>query len=294
MENNVVNFRLKQRLKLQGILRLSKIISILLSFLLSVILVTVTVLLVIKWGFFSPNAYYKNLLKTGYYDEVKKDIYRKAEVRLLSSGLPEDVFEDTVGDFEVHRGVNGSISKGLEGERYLANTKGIREKLAGNIHSYLHKMAIEPDQEQRKSMEILLNDIEEMYQEAIRLPLFNKLFFYSEKYEKIYYIGIISCCFILWMLLNSLIKINRWIHCFLKYITFSTIAAAMMTTIAPAILFTTKIYRRVPIAPQYLFDFTVEFIANILYLLLCFSALFAVISIVLLVMIRIKKTRLVI
>jgi len=293
MEDNVVKMIPREHGNKNGIKRISSLLCFILSFLLSITFVTLAVLFVVQWTCFNKNTFYQNLLSSKYYENILSDIYEKAEVITLPTGLSIDVLNNTIELYEVHRDVNGYLEAGFRGEAYEADTRKLESGLEQNIDQFLETEGITADLEQRKNIELYVNSIVDEYKNSIKIPLLNFLISIRDFYEKIYFTGIIICIAVIIIIIRMITGMNEWLHRTIRYVTYSTTAAAFMVAIAPLVALCTGFYKRIQLAPQYFYNLAMIFITNIFHTFLLFSLMLIAISITLMIAIRNIKCNLI-
>jgi hypothetical protein len=286
MKDNVVRMIPRQHHNKKGIKRASKILCLVLSFVLSITFVALAILFVVQWTCFNKNTFYKNLLSSKYYENVLSDLYEKAEAITLPTGLSIEVLKDTIELYEVHRDVNGYLEAGFRGEAFEADTSKLESDLKQNIDQYLKSEGIMADLEQRKNIELYVTSIATEYKKSIEIPLLDFLVSLREFYKKIYYTGIVICTAVIATIIRMMTKMNGWLHRTIRYLTYSTTAAAFMVALAPFVALCNGFYRRIQLSPRSLYDFTVIFVTNIFHTFLLFGLVLATISIVLMITVK--------
>lgn len=267
------------------------ILCTILSFLLSLALVGLAILFIIRLSCFDRNSLYRNLISSAYYQNVLSEIYEKAESITLTTGLSVEVLNNSMVLDEVKNDINNYIKVGFRGETYEPDTTLIEKRLRENINDYLAQERIEPNQEQKKNIKLYVSSVTEEYTNFIKIPLFNFFITAKENYSNIYIIGLASFIITIIIVVSMLLIMNQWIHRALRYMAYSTTAAAFMIATAPAALLYTGLYKKLQLSPQYFYDFAMTFLTDIFRTMIYCSFCLAVISIILLVKIRFIKIK---
>lgn len=292
MENIIMHRNTGQHLGNNNLERIRSLLCTILSFLLSLAFVGLAVLFVIQSSCFSRASFYRNLLSSLYYQNVLSEIYKSAESITIPTGLSIEVLDNTIESYEVHQDINDQIDAGIKGEAYHTDTSLLESRLEKNINDYLTREGIQPDQEQKKNIGLYITSIANEYIDIIKIPLFNSLISTRKTYHKIFSIGLTICILIIIITLSMLLKMNRWVHRALRYMTYSTTAAAFMIATIPGILLYSGIYQRIQLSPHYFYNFAMTFITNTLKMMLHYSICLAAISVFLMIIIKIMKIKL--
>lgn len=290
MEDEIVNIIPKRNHKEIDRNRIRTLLCTILSFLLSLAFLALVVLSVIQWSCFDKNSFYHNLVLSNYYENIQADIYAKAEDITLPTGLSLEVLEGTADLTLIQQDVNAYIEASFRGEVHTADTGLMENKLEQNIDQYLKSVDIQPDQEQKRNIADYVTTISAEYREATQMPLLNYLISARDIYRTIFPIGIITCILIAVITIGMIIKMNAnaRLTLTLRYVVFSTIAAALMLGIAPTTALFSGFYKRIQLSPHYYYNFAMIFITNIFHTLLLFSMGLVLASIAIMIAMRSK------
>ncbi len=117
--------------------KLRIIFGYLFGFLTTLLIVALTLLLIFKFTVFNKS-YMNNILeKNNYYTNVYNDILEDIKDYNMSSGLPDELFEDVFTESEVKRDINKFIDNSYLGIKTTLDTTAIRERITKNIDDYL-------------------------------------------------------------------------------------------------------------------------------------------------------------
>ena len=266
------------------------LINIFLSFMLSLTLVGLSLIIVIGLSCFRITSIYDDLSASNYYENVQAGIYDKAEAITLPTGLALDVLKDTVALDAVERDVKGYVRASFQGKTYQADTTGLRSKLEQNVNGYLMSVGIQPDKDQKANIVTYLQLVTDEYNNSIKIPLLDYLISARNVYQKILYVGIFICSAVMGVIVFLMLSMNGWRQGTLEYLTYSTLATAMMLAAAPAFVLLSGFYRRLRLSPEYFYQFTMTYITRLFEVLLYTGLYFGVISIIL--MLNVKSTKL--
>lgn len=289
MGNNVIIMNPKRYYKNKCLDTARFLLCSILSFLLSLSIVGLTVLIIIQWGCFSKNAFYKNLLSSEYYTYLQSDIYKEVEAITLPTGLSFEVSRDTIHLYKVHQDVNGFIDASFRGEVYDVDTSQMENKLEQNVRDFLAAETISSNDEQEEGIQYYIQSIVEAYNHKIKSPFFQFYLAVKERFHNIYRIAITVTILLLIVILLLIIKMNHWLHRSLRYVTYSVTAAGLMTAIAPAYILYSGFYKRINLSTQYLYQFVTTYITDIFQMFLCIG--FCLLAVAIILMIKIKSMK---
>lgn len=287
MDRESTDVRYGHHNKSQNLLR--SIISFILAFLLSLSLTALTLLLVMEWSGFSRSSFYKNMSANNYYGYVKVDINNEAESTTIPIGLPADVLKNVFTSFKISQDVNGYIDAVFSGKEYTADTTEITKNLNNNIQNYFKKQGIKLTQEQENNIQPYTASIEKIYLDTVKMPLLSAFVKARTFYQKIFPIGVTACIIFTLICLFLIIRLHQWLHRALRYITYSTIAAGLMTGILPLLILNSGFYKKVNLSPQYFYNFYTDYVTSIFTSYLYFSVFWLVLSAILFAIINIIK-----
>jgi hypothetical protein len=271
--------------------KVRSLLCMVLSFLFSITIVAFVVLLVVQLSCFNKNTFYRNLVSSNYYENIRTDFYTTAEKLTIPTGLSLEVLRNTAELYEIHRDVNRYLEEELGNAVYEVDTTFIENKLKRNIINYLMQEGITPNKEQTNNIDLYVKSIASEYKELVEMPFLKFLLSGKDLFDKIFWIGIVVCIVAITIIIILIKRMNEWPHRNLRYATYSTTAAALMTALVPGLSLYSEFYKRMQLTPQYFYNFAVVYITNILHTFLQFSLCLAITSIVFLITIKKMKQK---
>lgn len=254
------------------------VISIIVSFILSVLLAVGGYLAGAAIGVFNSNTLYKSMSEAGYYNGV----YDKIKSTSIQLGkpmmLPEEVFEDVFYYNEVKDDIQKVLDAQFLGTVYTPDTSQVRERLNSNIYDFAKENNIEIGSEQSKAIDGFLTQIENNYKSYLGVTFINYYVSVKKMFDKMY-LKVMAAVLILAMLaVFIIIKDHKYVHRAIRYVTYSTLAAAIMTGSVPVYIYIKGIYRKLAISPVYYYDTLVKTADKSLLTFVYISLFFVVLS----------------
>lgn len=238
------------------------ILSGFLAFFLTVLLTAGTVCVSVYAGFFMDGRILDGLNYKDYYASVEEYFYQNARDMTIPSGLPPEIVNNIVDSQTIHDDIKGYVAASLKGEAYEFHTDTLKEKLTNNIYEYFRKEQLQMTQLQEETVPKYVQTIADKYVEDLKVPLVTYVPKIKQVYVKLLF-GIITGVVILGgVIVFVLLRMYRWKHRGLRYIAYSTIAAAIMVA-APA--FAVRIsgfYKRIGIDAKHLYNMFVAYVEN--------------------------------
>ena len=102
--------------------------------------------------------------------------------------------------------------------------------------------------------------------------------FHEEMFDNIYFKVLAAILVLIMIAVFIIIKDHRYVHRAIRYITYSTLAAAYMTGIIPMYLYIKGIYRRLAISPAYYYNMLIKTADKSLLMFVYISIFFLVLS----------------
>ena len=155
---------------------------------------------------------------------------------------------------------------------YTPDTSQIRERLNSNIEDYARKNNIEIGTQQQTAIDGFLTQIEDNYKSSLGITFINYYVSVRKMFDNIYFKVLAA------ILVLIIIKDHRYVHRAIRYITYSTLAAAYMTGIIPMYLYIKGIYRRLAISPAYYYNMLIKTADKSLLMFVYISIFFLVLS----------------
>ncbi len=268
------------------------IASVLFSFLLSVFLTIVAILIAIKIGFFNKELIMKCFDKVNFYYEVQQEIYKQVGYEIVPTGLETELVDGTITIEKVHEDINGYMNACFENREYTIDTTEIEDAMYENIMEQFHNMDRQNDPGTQEHARKFVSNIVEKYPELIKFPYMKQFADIWRKVDLIIVVIIGIAAIMGGFCVTFLILLQRWKHRSLRYITYATIAAALMTAGVPAYLLIKKIYEGLGIKPFYLYDFCITYIEESLFQFIWIGVSLLILSIIFMCIIKIMRKRL--
>lgn len=263
-------------------LRIKPVICCLLSFLLSLLFVAIAAVSTLRLSSTNSNTMKRVLVSSDYCNNLYKEMESNTKMFTISTGLPMEVLEGVFQLKEVKAEVNSYLETTFRGEAYYPNTEKVKDRLEQKIEAYLNEKNIRVDTETDQNIGEYITSVTEEYSRSLELPLLDNVVRMNKDYWVLYYL-IAGVCVMITLLILILRGIGRpWYHQFIFYVYTSTFATTIMLAVIPVILLSKSLYSRLQISPSSLYNLVTDYIKVNLQALLRFSALFCMISFVLL------------
>lgn len=274
---------------------LRKIISYIASFLLAVCLTLMTLLIIIKFGALNEKSLYNNMGSYGYYDYIYSDFMEKVKAVTMPTGFPESIYDGIVSKTDIYNDVNGSLKEQFGGAKYETNAENIRQKLRSNIDSYFAETSYTATEEEKTAIEEYIDTVADNYDKYIKFPLGSYLVKAKNLFDKVFFVAFAVLMVMVLIIIFLLVRIHKWKHKSLRYISFASLATMFMVSAYPLYLYADKAYYRLSLSPESFYKFTITYIDNILQLFIYFGIFWLAVGILLAGLVvylkKLKKTR---
>lgn len=268
------------------------IISGVIAFILAIALTLLTTILAVYMGFLNTNNIITAFNKVDYYNNVLEHFNEKIWDITIPLGLPQEVVEDVVEINQVSRDVKGSLTAGLDQTDYIADVSKLEEKLDENVRNHFASQGTALDENQEAVLKEYKDSVSKEYLKSVEIPLIKYFGNAKNLYEKVMIIGIPVCILLAIVATVLLIKLQKWRHRGLRHVVYSTLAAMLMSSIVPGIILVGGIYKKINLAPEYFYNFIIKYIQGGFFMFFLCAAVWLLISIVLLFMIKNMKNTL--
>lgn len=265
------------------------VISSILSFLLAILLTVATVALAVKVGFVNKNQILDGLNYKDYYSGVEEQFYQDVKDLATPMGLPENVLEGIVESDIIHEDVRGYVDASCDGREYTFHTEELKQNLTDHIYRYFQEQGWQLTEEQLTTIPEFTGMIADKYVEDMKVPLvnyFNKL---DSVYTKMTVFVVGGCLAVSVVIIIVLLRMQHWKHRAVRFVTYSTIAAAIMTAVPAVVVLVSGFYKRISIEMEYLYHAIVEYVFNGCMVFLYMSFAWVAVSAGLLLCIRYLK-----
>lgn len=257
--------------------RIRRLVSLILSFLLALCITSFLVLVGCKVGVFNTSVLLSQLNKTNYYENISNAIRENVGDIVRPTGLPESVLEGVIDDDRVYLDAKATIEASLENKKYQVDMTYLEQTFTKNIDAYIRRENKLSNASTQAGLKKLLNEIKEEYIRLLDFPFIKYFVKYQAMYEKIFLPAAAGLLVVIIILCFVLIKMQRWAHRGIRYISYATLASAIMTGILPLIIQLSGAYKRINISPKYLYNLLMGVISSDLavFLYLSLGCIFA-------------------
>ena len=260
----------------KGILR-KYIIPTIASFVLSIMLTALAYLTGTFLGLFNKDLVIDAMNKSSYYEEVNKYTLEAAIDYATPSNLDSSIFDGVFTLQHTYNEGKSYLIASLDGKKYTIETDSIKDSLRQNINKYISEQNIAADSINNEGINIFIDDVADMYSKNLSVPF---LYYYNalkKIIEQIFMIMLPVIIILSTICLVIIFKSNKWLHRNLRFISYSCLAAAIMTSIIPLTLLFTKLYAKLNITPIYFSRMLARYLRaslnTYLYFSLCFFML---------------------
>ena len=253
-------------------------LSIILSFILAGLLAIAGYLVGASFGIFRSNIFLESAAKTGYYTSVHEQFIENAMDLGKPMMLPDDVFEDIVDADKMTSDIKQVYNSRIDKKDISVDTSSVKKKLTDNIYKYAQDNDIAIGDEQKSAIEEFVTSIEKEYKTEVDITYINYYVSFRNMYNKFFIILIVILLVLAVVDIVITIKDHHYVHRGLRYVTYATLAAAIMTGVLPLVLFIQGRYKHLNIKPVYFYNMFVDVINKSLYSFMAVSVFFILVS----------------
>ena len=192
--------------------------------------------------------------------------------------LPDDVFEDIVDADKMTSDIKQVYNSRIDKKDISVDTSSVKKKLTDNIYKYAQDNDIAIGDEQKSAIEEFVTSIEKEYKTEVDITYINYYVSFRNMYNKFFIILIVILLVLAVVDIVITIKDHHYVHRGLRYVTYATLAAAIMTGVLPLFLFIQGRYKHLNIKPVYFYDMFVDVINKSLYSFMAVSVFFILVS----------------
>lgn len=233
-------------------------VSIIACFILAVFLTIGGYLVGAELGLFNSRVFFDSMEKTEYYKNTYEAVKKKSVELGRPLMLPEYVYDDVFDVKQVKNDIQENFKAQLSGISYTIDTSDINSRLNDNINEFARNENIELGEQQKTTIASFVSQIENEYKNYINI---NYITYYTSlrvMYAR-WFLKIIAVLALLSILaVFIIIKDHKYVHRGIRYITYSTLSAAIMTGVVPMYLYAKGQYRRLGITPAYYYNMLVR------------------------------------
>lgn len=256
---------------------MKQVVALVFSFLLTLCFTSCLFLIGCEAGIFNDRIILSQLDKTAYYASVNDAIRENVSELLLPSGLPDTILDGVIDEDEVRHDTKNAVQMSLKGQGYKADTRGLEARFKQNIQTYIEENAIVIGEETEEGIEQLLAAIKKEYERCMDFPFTKYFVRYQAAFHKFLIPALALFVVMSVFICMILIRMQRWRHRGMRYISYATLASALMVGIPTLVLLFSKVYTRVNVSPKYLYDLMVGVVKTdlIVFLMLFLLAVVA-------------------
>lgn len=248
-----------------------KAISLILSFLLFIFSCVIALLCCVYLNIFDPQSMAGSLSSSGYFASAKDQFETNAWDISIPLGVPQSVVQELVSEEKVTADIKDSLKAAVDNTEFTADTKGITSELDKRVKDYFTELS----DEQLSVLEDYKEAIAAEYVKLTTIPLVKYIGSVKNAYSEIFLFIVTACAVLLIADVIFLMKLHRYRHRALRYVSYAAIASALGMAVVPFIGFVTGFYKKFNITPGYFKGFVTAYVEDILiYMLLC-AAFFA-------------------
>lgn len=266
-------------------------ISIIFSFILAVIFTVMSMIIGVYIGFLNENRIIDGLNYKDYYKGVEDAFYENAKDISTPIGLPESVLEGIVESEKIHSDVKNYVTSSVNGKTYVISTDDLRNNLAENVRNYFAQQNMEMSPEQEATIPEYTQLIADEYEQTVKVPFVSYFAQAKSSMQKIMLIVVPVCLVLTAIIVFMLVRMRKWKHRGIRYIVYSTLSAALMVALPGIVVLCNGFYKRINIASDYLYYALVRYVANGLWVFVYLAVVWLAISVGLLFLIRIIKSK---
>jgi hypothetical protein len=170
---------------------------------------------------------------------------------MQKAGFPADVLKNVVTQERVYVGCKNYVNNTLAGKKAGLKTEKLHKELKDNLATYLSNQGAAQDDQLKKDMDKLAAGIVDVYKSSVQLKFISLITKYRIRYESLMKVMIPVIVALSGVLCFFLIRLHRYRHRGLRYISYALIASSLLILIASIYLITTKRYMMTDIAPEY-------------------------------------------
>ncbi len=269
--------------------KLRFIISSVLAFVLAVVFTGITYIGDLYFRGINETVLTEAVMKSNYAIELRETLYEESEAITLPIGLPVEVIEGIFDLEDIKTHLSMSLKATVNNKEYIPDTEDITTKLLENINAYLEREQLELSEEQEIYLQEYLDLIEEEYINNINLIVIEKAMPYWNSFMSYAGYAVMGMLVLAVIIIIVLFKLYHWRHKPLRFITYSTLAAFLMSVILPTALYISRFYERISVTPKYFYIAMVYILDEFFKFAIILGSFWALISALLRGTIRICK-----
>lgn len=221
------------------------------AFLLTILFSLLFISLGLLFGVFSNRSILSKLNESNYYTNVYTELDRSTEDMMRKAGFPADALKNVITQEKVYVGCKNYVNNTLAGNKADIKTEKLHKELKDNLATYLSNKGVVQDDQLKKDMDGLAAGIVDAYRSSVQLKFIPLITKYRIRYESLMKVLIPVLVALSGVLCFFLIRLHRYRHRGLRYISYALITSSLLILIASIYLITTKRYMMTDITPEY-------------------------------------------
>ncbi len=199
-----------------------------------------------------------------YVGYVHTDLENEILDYTLPTGIPVEVVSDLISEERVAYDLQISLANEVQNRSYDIYTGDIAEMLSDRVTSLYREQGTEVDADLEKIIDRYTQDICEIYVDDLKVPGFGTVLRIITTIRRLFPFVMAGLAIFAVILIVLCIRLHSWIHRGLRYVAFAAGGAALMTMLAPLLVWMGDAYRRLQISPQYVYYALTEYIERLL------------------------------
>jgi hypothetical protein len=232
-------------------------ISILFGFLLTILFVILFLCTVGYTGVFNSRSITGSMNKSDYFSKLHEVILENSAEIAAKAGLPESVLTDVITLQRVYISGSYYADNTLKGKNTQIKLENIEKELKANINQYIIRKGITLTGDHNVKIESVIEAVKQEYSDRISLSYLKSLYQLKLQYNKIMIILIPVIVTMITVICFFLIKMQKYPHKGLRFITYALTASSLILIICSFVLLMGKIY--------YIPEISVEYYRNFVY-----------------------------
>lgn len=248
------------------------------AFFLACILFLLSACITLRLTFFS-NDYMKQVMaEHEYYNQVKDELKTKLTSLSHASGLNEEFVDNFVDKLDLNQEINDYVDGYYNGNSTLIDTISFKQKFRAAIDNYVEEHNVEKSKVSESSVEYLMNEATEIYQNEISIPFFSVAANYINKLStplNIVMFGLAVAALVLCVIIYFT---SSFKHRAFRYFSYAFGGAAISCAVIPSVVYISGFIEKINISTRSLYNLFVNYFNGAFAYFWFFAAAFLIIS----------------
>lgn len=272
--------------------RAANIGSIVLAFFLCLTLFLDTLVVITRLGFLSSKGV-SSMLNDSFYSSMLGYIEDQATYYTMPTGIDTGVVKNVVTDGDIKRDVAGHINAAFNGVTYTPKIDGISERLRKNINDRFKVDGVDTNTSEVKDIvNSYVGEILNIYTETVKVPGLDALAKVYKIMSKYSLIAILALSVFALVLVVVIVKSHHFPHRGMRHVDYALGGTGLMLLVGPAIIYLTHAYEGLNVSPEYFYLMCISFVDFFLRACMVAGAVFIVLAILLVFVIKHKRNHL--